>query len=283
MLSEKTFCHICHTSLTTRKLCCHLRKKHNLSVKDYYIKYNMKDENEMFCNNINCNNETKFIGYQTGFRKYCCRSCQSKSIFTKEIIEKANKTKAKWFASEEGQRFLKSLSENRKGDKNPRYKRSKEDWLLSYKKQSNKMKENIAEGKFTPCVTNSWANSRCKIEIDGFEKKYRSTWEAVFQILNPTCKYEKLRIKYISPKDNEWHNYIVDFIDEVNKKVYEVKPNSTKNTEINIIKEKYLLKWCYENNYTYNQINDDWFFENAKKLDYNKYDNKINKGMKQFL
>ena len=130
-------------------------------------------------------------------------------------------------------------------------------------------------------LTNSWANSRCKIKIDGFEKLYRSTWEAVFQILNPTCQYERLRVKYMF--DGKWHNYIVDFIDEENKIVYEVKPDATKNNRRNNVKRETLIKWCSNENYTYMEINDEWFYVNAKKINYNRYDEKIKKGMKQFL
>ena len=42
-------------------------------------------------------------------------------------------------------------------------------------------------------------------------------------------------------------------------------------------------EWCNDNGYTYKIISDSYFKENAKKIDYDKYEPKIKKGMKQFL
>jgi hypothetical protein len=168
----------------------------------------------------------------------------------------------------------------------PEYKkqdREKRIKMRTFKKQSKTMKEKIAKGEFTPCVTNSWANSRCKLEIDGFNKKYRSSWDAAFQILNPNCEYEKIRIPYISPEDNDWHNYITDFVDEDNKIIYEIKPDKLQETEVNKAKAKYAVKWTKENNYQYIIISNKWFKENSYKINFDKYDEKIFKGMKQFL
>jgi len=153
----------------------------------------------------------------------------------------------------------------------------------SNKKQSLLMKEKIKNGEFTPCITNSWANSKCRLKIEGFNKFYRSSWDAAFQILNPDCEYETLRIQYISPKDNQKHNYIVDFIDRENKIIYEIKPESNKDNEIVKAKENAAKIWCEENNYKFKFISNDWFKENANKIIYEKYDDKIKKGMKQFL
>ncbi len=281
MIVKQVNCKLCGIKLSSRQLCAHLKTKHNMTVKEYYIETEMLDINEMKCNNLECNNETAFKGFQSGFRKYCSTKCQAKRIKSKSEIEHANKKKQQWFSSKEGQTFLKKLSENRQGKNNPRHKRSKEDWKKSYAKQSQTLKEKIAKGEFTPCVTNSWANSRCKIEIDGFERKYRSSWDAAFQILNPNCEYETLRVKY--ELEDTWHNYIVDFIDRINFYVYEIKPISESQSDINNIKRQALLKWCKENSFTYIEINDEWFNENANRIDFTKYDEKILNGMRQFL
>ena len=55
------------------------------------------------------------------------------------------------------------------------------DKKIANKKTSNTIKKLITEGKFTPCVTNSWANSQCKLlTINGYLKYYRSSWDAAF-------------------------------------------------------------------------------------------------------
>jgi hypothetical protein len=280
-------CQICNKKFESfKQLGWHL-KTHKITAKEYYIQYLMEDILEQKCNLASCDNLTSFKRLSTGFNQFCSQKCcnkvLAKRIRSKEEIEIAKQKHLLWFKTPDGKAFKERLSKNRLKSKNPRHKRSAADWKKSYKKQSNTIKEKIAKGEFTPCVTNSWANSKCKLEIRGFNKKYRSTWEAVFQILNPQCEYEILRVQYISPVDNDWHNYIVDFIDILNKNVYEIKPKSLNNTPINEAKRKALIEWCKINNYTYNEINDVWFRNNASLIDYSKYDEKIQHGMKQFL
>lgn len=158
-----------------------------------------------------------------------------------------------------------------------------ETYANSHKKLSRIMKQKIASGEFTPCITNSWANSRCRICIDGYTKFYRSSWDAAFQILNPNFEYEKVRIPYVSPIDNQWHNYIVDFVDENNKILYEIKPSSNKSSKIVLAKEKYAKEWCNREGYTFKFISEDYFELNTKLIDFDAYDEKIHKGMCQFL
>ena len=68
-----------------------------------------------------------------------------------------------------------------------------------------------------------------------------------------------------------------------NNIVYEIKPESELQDKIVIAKESSLKKWCHNNNYEYKLITDKWFFKNADKINYIIYDQKIYKGMKQFL
>jgi hypothetical protein len=49
------------------------------------------------------------------------------------------------------------------------------------------------------------------------------------------------------------------------------------------IKIRAAITWCKNNNYTYMIISNDWFVENARKIDYSIHDPKIKKGMKQFF
>lgn len=68
-------CKICNTECNDYfHLVIHVQKEHKLSSKDYYDKY-LKQENEEFCNNPNCNNKVKYIGISTGYRHYCSCKC----------------------------------------------------------------------------------------------------------------------------------------------------------------------------------------------------------------
>ena len=114
------------------------------------------------------------------------------------------------------------------------------------------------------------------------EKYYRSSWDAAFQILNPDFEYEKLRIIYIG-NDLKEHNYIVDFINEDKKILIEIKPNKLINLNKNILKENAAKQWCENNGYEYKIISNEYFKIHAKEINYDQYDEKIYKGMKQFL
>jgi len=143
------------------------------------------------------------------------------------------------------------------------------------------LKKKIASGEFTPCVTNSWANSRVKIELDGFEKKYRSSWDAAFQVLNPLCEYEKVRIVY--KIDDEEHVYLVDFVDEQQRVIYEIKPRSMRGSKTVRAKREAAIRWCEKNDFEYVEINEHWFQQHAHKIDYACYNDKLKHGMRQFL
>lgn len=156
----------------------------------------------------------------------------------------------------------------------------KKTYEMAHKKISNTMKEKILMGEFTPCITNSWTNWRTYVEMNGIVKKFRSNWDAAFWILNKNLKYENIRIKY--EIDGEWHSYIVDFSDTDGKKLYEVKPKSLAKNRVNEIKFTAAKIWCGENGYTFDIIDDDWFNENAKYINYDTHPQLL-KSMKQFL
>jgi hypothetical protein len=132
------------------------------------------------------------------------------------------------------------------------------------KKVSSKIKDKISRGEFIPNVTNSWAKSRCDVKIIRHDTEYiiktRSSWDGYFQILNPEFLYEKIVIPYYHEKN--LHNYIVDFLDPINKILFEIKPDATYNIPKNISKYKYAKKWCRKNGYKYKIINNKWFRKN---------------------
>jgi very-short-patch-repair endonuclease len=199
------------------------------------------------CENENCLNDRKYIGFfpkrgsfdeigpRYGNYKFCSKECD-----------------------------FKYKSKRQMGLNNSCHKMTHETFINMCKKNSIKMKENIREGRFIPCVTNSWSKSRCDISFKRDDEiiniKTRSTWEAYFQLFNKHLLYEKLVIPYKFKKEE--HNYIVDFVDHVNKIIYEIKPNSTAKHMKNLSKERYARRWCKENGYKYMMIKDSWFKKN---------------------
>lgn len=129
-------------------------------------------------------------------------------------------------------------------------------------KNSQKMKQKIADGEFTPCVTNSWSKSRIIFN----NTPYRSSFEVMFKLLDSDniLKYEKIRIPYIF--ENKKHNYIVDFYDPENKILYEIKPESEINNVVNKTKEKYAVKFCKENSMQYKIITEKFLKENISTI-----------------
>lgn len=274
---NNTICKICMKSITHK----HLHYMHNIDAKTYYDTY-IKKPTEGTCI---CGNYTKYADMTQGYKKYCSKRCSAKNIkrpacksITKKKISLVLKGRTK-----EQYEYIKASSERMKGLNNPGslYNRNKniKKWDNVRTIVSNKIKERIKNGTFTPCITNSWANSRVKLHLNGYGV-YRSTWDAAFQILNPTCKYEKIRIPYTF--ENIEHFYIIDFVDEINHILYEIKPDNCKEIEKNKIKFEHAKKWAIENKYKYVIISNDWFKENARKIDYTKYDKKLYLGMKQF-
>jgi hypothetical protein len=234
-----------------------------------------------------CSKETSLSdSVYTGYREFCsivCSTRNNQKIAAKTPKSVESKLKQKntfnnFLKTSKGKIYLKNMSDSRKGKNNPCHRQTKETKENSIKKQSETMKLKIKNGEFTPCITNSWCKSR--IEIQGI--LFRSCWEGVFYILNPNLQYEKIRIPYI---DQEGHEkiYITDFVDFVNKKIYEIKPNSEKKIIKNVLKENAAKEWCINTGYEYICISDDYFIENAHKINYSLYDSKIQKSMKQFL
>ena len=132
-------------------------------------------------------------------------------------------------------------------------------------KHSKILKEKIAKGEFTPCVTNSWARSRCYVG----DTPFRSNWEAYFYIWmsknNYCLEYEKIRIKYFDSIQKKYRNYITDFVDYENRIIYEIKPEGCKDTQNVIDKETAAKEWCLINNFEFIYISDSWFMINYEE------------------
>lgn len=166
------------------------------------------------------------------------------------------------------------ISFSRKQKLNNTSKRMTEKSIKSMREKLSKIvREKIRDGKFTPCVTNSWTRSKISVLIGETVYKLRSSWEAFFYILNPNLIYESIRIPYFDPNKRIYRNYIVDFLDPEGRKLYEIKPNN--RVDISIHKKEAAEKWCYENKFEFIYITEEWLKKN--------YDRKLIMDQPEFL
>lgn len=141
---------------------------------------------------------------------------------------------------------LLELSNNRKGENNPMYgiKMSEE----SKDNKSKLIKQKILDGTFTPNSNNRnthWDSYFCN-------KKFRSSWEAIYYSLHTDALYEALRLSYNYNKKD--YVYIVDFINHNTKLAVEIKPSALLNNGREKSKIAALKQWCDNNNYVMNII-----------------------------
>lgn len=137
-------------------------------------------------------------------------------------------------------------------------------------KSSISQLKNIKEGKFDP--QKNYHHFRKNIcYINDKDYNFRSSWEILFFISNPNLEYETLRINYIK-ETGKGGIYIPDFIDKINKIIYELKPK--RNYIKQQLKMDACIKWCYSNNYKFIWINEynilNYINENDNKDDRNK-------------
>jgi hypothetical protein len=145
----------------------------------------------------------------------------------------------------------KRISNANRGEKNGMFgkKHSVEEKQI----KSQKMKELILLGKFTPNSNNR------NTHWDSFyrDKKYRSSWEALYQSIDKEAEYETVRIPY--KLDNKDHIYIIDFVNHKNKTLIEVKPRELlkdKKTQAKISAAK---EWCNNNGYNFVVADKEYF------------------------
>lgn len=223
------------------------------------------------CKNIKCNNKRKLITLFPNRNDYL-------NLNLKYGIYK--------FCDNPKCNYI-SISERQLGKNNSSLRMSKETFKKMCLTNSLKMKKNIKDGKFIPNITNSWAKSRCNIQFirngELIKIKTRSSWDAYFQLFNPNILYEKLIIQYFFNKIE--YNYIVDFIDNNNKVIYEIKPNSNIDSPKNKAKIKYAKKWAKNNGFIFKLISDNWFVKNYnEELIIGQPDEeKMKRNLKQFL
>lgn len=124
-------------------------------------------------------------------------------------------------------------------------------------KHSATMKRKILEGSFTPNIRNRYTGISTYFIFDKEEKKFRSSWEAIFWLKNQHLIYEKVRVPYFYKGESKV--YIVDFEDKENKILYEIKPsNLTVDSKV-VEKTKACIEWCKNNNYQFIIVDETWF------------------------
>lgn len=141
--------------------------------------------------------------------------------------------------------------------------------------KSQKMKELILSGQFTPNSNNR------NTHWDSFykHKKYRSSWEALYQYFDNEAEYETLRITYNF--DNNDYIYIIDFVNHKTKTVVEVKPIELINDKKTQAKISAAQKWCNNNKYTFILADKNYFLSLSMPTNLTEFDaktqNKIRK------
>jgi len=141
--------------------------------------------------------------------------------------------------------------------------------------RSNIMKEKILNGTFTPNSNNR------NTHWDAFykNKKYRSSWEALYQYFDKDAEYETIRIPYVY--NNKEHIYIVDFVNHDIKTLIEVKPEELMYDEKTKAKINAAKEWCTTNGYTVIIANKEYFINKKFPTNLDNFDentqNKIRK------
>jgi hypothetical protein len=241
------------------------------------------------CGSKNCTNKSK-IRYRNTSHLYVNKVCSCGNIFKiskKSCLSRQYCSKHCSILYRKYSHSTDTISKIRESNKrthnDPKWRLSKNEiYKQSHKKISDTMKKKILLGTFTPCITNSWTHWDASVVINNQIRKFRSFWEAAFYVLNLelNLEFEKIRIPYTHKQDV--HSYIVDFVDTNNRILYEIKPDTTKNSEINQLKFNVASEWCIKNNYEFKIISDDYFKCNAHKINYDQYPQLYN-SMKQFL
>lgn len=200
-----------------------------------------------YCNTI------YYSKYKDG--KYC-KDCMDKKTFLRSkkrpenIGKKISNSKLKFFQTEKGKDVARRVGE-KNAINTKLFNHSKCGKVIRAKaasKQSETMKQKIANGEFTPPITNSFTHWNAFIG----DKKFRSSWEACFWYSNQHLLYESKECRTKSQSNGRV--YVGDFFDAENKILYEIKPKSFFLKQSKKIDS--LINHCKENNYKFVWINE---------------------------
>lgn len=124
-----------------------------------------------------------------------------------------------------------------------------------------KMSKSRAEG-----IANGTINSRCYGKAQWYQGFYcRSSWEVEFVKLAKIRGWDLQSCKIVIPYvfNNITRNYIPDFVSEVEREVYEIKPIALRDTKMNKAKFAAAEQWCIYNNYRFKVITE-WTIFNKR-------------------
>ncbi len=229
----------------------------------YFIEHTTEERNQMVRNIQKKNASNKNIQYWNNLsstEKYIKQQHMRKiqklvdhSKINYSIPWNKNKTK-------ETDERLMLLSKQRSGNGNPMFgtKMSEQEKI----KKSKLIKKRIETGQWTPHIHNSKTHWDCIYN----NQKYRSSWEAMYASLNPTDKYETIRIPYFF--EGKMFIYMVDFVNEQKRILTEIKPIEKINDKKFQAKKCATDQWCVLNNYTFKILTQQYFIENFNKINF---------------
>lgn len=248
------------------------------SCNRFYYKLLIAGGEEFFCSHCSAQlgiESFNYTGWNQGMSKYCI-PCTKKGVWRSSLSEqqladrgkKISQAKIAFYQTDAGVRAAKKI-----GLKNSialkefyQTEQGRVNIENSRKRNSTIMKDKILSGEFTPNSNNR--NTHWDAYYNN--KKYRSSWEALYQYFNPDALYEKLRIAYSF--NGKEKIYIIDFIDYTNNIVAEVKPEELCCGEQFEIKINALKRWALDNNFTVRLAGRDYFRTKGVPLDWQKFD-----------
>lgn len=165
------------------------------------------------------------------------------------------------------------MSQAKMGEKNPMFgKRHSEEYREA---QSQRMQQKILRGEFTPNSNNR--NTHWDAEYRG--KRYRSSWEALYQSHDPAALYEEVRITY--QHDGQEKIYIVDFVNHDEKKLIEVKPRELTDDARTQAKIRAARRWAKGQGYEF-VLADQEYLSRLPFPDLNDFDSNTQERIRKF-
>lgn len=268
------FCFLCYKGINS--LGNHLRWEHpTVSLQNYYDKF-FKKENEGFCQNEKCNNETQFNSHKWHYNTYCCNKCMKTSDVYKQRCSNGVKQVWKLRTTEDRKTISKKYLETYK-EKHPNYikssrqskpwcERTKEDNMEMQKKTRKTKKQkygnetynNREQAKKTMKDKSGYDNwmqipENRKLYSDRFKNYTNENWkefkENVSQgLLN---RSEKEKEEWQKHRQETISNYTSKQIDEIRKKKQETWSNKSQY-ELHQIQQKRAKNSKYK--YEYNKL-----------------------------
>jgi hypothetical protein len=244
-------------------------------------------ERDHYCTNCNSKlniDSYSYTGWNKGFSKFC-KNCTVQEVWKtnltteklKERGKKISKSKKSFYASKKG---IKTAKENgKKISKSLKKFHETEEGQLARKKSSEInskiMRQRIISGTFTPNSNNR--NTHWDAYYNG--KRYRSSWEALYQYFDPDAEYETLRIPYFF--ENKEYIYIIDFVNHKIKIVVEVKPKELLNDKKIQAKVDAAKKWCFEHDYQFILVDKEYLTLRPIPNVFNNFDKKTEDKIKK--